>query len=39
MKPVLHAVGAAVSELPAYVPSGNECELFEHAWRRRLPFS
>jgi nitric oxide reductase NorQ protein len=23
--------------LPAYVPSGNECELFEHAWRRRLP--
>jgi nitric oxide reductase NorQ protein len=37
MKPVLHAVGAAVSELPAYVPSRNECELFEHAWRRRLP--
>ena len=25
------------AELPAYVPSGNECALFEHAWRARLP--
>ena len=36
MKAVLHAVGAP-PRLPAYVPSGNECTLFEHAWRRRLP--
>jgi nitric oxide reductase NorQ protein len=36
MKAVLHAVGAP-TELPAYVPSGNECTLFEQAWRRRLP--
>ena len=36
MKAVLHAVGAP-PRLPAYVPSGNECALFEHAWRRRLP--
>ena len=36
MKAVLHAVGA-IPALPAYVPSGNECTLFEHAWRRRLP--
>ena len=36
MKAVLHAVGATPT-LPAYVPSGNECTLFEHAWRRRLP--
>jgi nitric oxide reductase NorQ protein len=36
MKAVLHAVGAA-PKLPAYVPSGNECTLFEHAWRHRLP--
>ncbi|WP_158668008.1 CbbQ/NirQ/NorQ/GpvN family protein [Bradyrhizobium guangdongense] len=32
----LHTVTSAPA-LPAYVPSGNECELFEHAWRRRLP--
>ena len=36
MKAALHTVTSA-PELPAYVPSGNECELFEHAWRRRLP--
>jgi nitric oxide reductase NorQ protein len=36
MKAVLHAVGAP-PRVPAYVPSGNECTLFEHAWRRRLP--
>lgn len=37
MKSALHAIATAASELPAYVPSGNECALFEHAWRRRLP--
>ncbi|MCP3470911.1 CbbQ/NirQ/NorQ/GpvN family protein [Bradyrhizobium sp. CCGUVB1N3] len=37
MKPALHAVMAPVPELPAYVASGNECALFEHAWRHRLP--
>jgi nitric oxide reductase NorQ protein len=37
MKPALHAVGASSPGIPAYVPSGNECSLFEHAWRRRLP--
>ena len=37
MKPALHAVGASSPGIPAYVPSGNECALFEHAWRRRLP--
>ena len=36
MKALLHAVGAP-TELPAYVPSGSECTLFEQAWRRRLP--
>ena len=33
----LHAVPASAPALPAYVPSGNECALFEHAWRHRLP--
>jgi nitric oxide reductase NorQ protein len=41
MKPSLHAVGTAVPkavpELPFFTPAGNECELFELAWRRRLP--
>lgn len=37
MKPALHAVANPVRESPAYVPGGNECTLFEHAWRRRLP--
>ncbi|PSO18215.1 CbbQ/NirQ/NorQ/GpvN family protein [Bradyrhizobium sp. MOS003] len=36
MKAAFHTVTSAPT-LPAYVPSGNECELFEHAWRRRLP--
>ncbi len=37
MKSALHAVPNPVREIPAYVPSGNECTLFEHAWRHRLP--
>jgi len=37
MKPALHAIAGTASELPLYVPSGNECALFEQAWRRRLP--
>ncbi|MEK9281997.1 MULTISPECIES: CbbQ/NirQ/NorQ/GpvN family protein [unclassified Bradyrhizobium] len=37
MKPALHAVTTPASELPAYVASGHECALFEHAWRHRLP--
>jgi len=37
MKPALHAVPNPVREIPAYVPTGNECTLFEHAWRHRLP--
>jgi nitric oxide reductase NorQ protein len=37
MKPVLNAVPNPVREIPAFVPSGNECTLFEHAWRNRLP--
>lgn len=28
---------AAVREIPWYQPAGNECELFEHAYRNRLP--
>ncbi|WP_439363678.1 CbbQ/NirQ/NorQ/GpvN family protein [Bradyrhizobium sp. DASA03005] len=35
MKAALHAVTAPA--LPAYVASGNECALFEHAWRHQLP--
>lgn len=37
MKPALHAIANPVREIPAYVTSGNECTLFEHAWRHRLP--
>jgi nitric oxide reductase NorQ protein len=37
MKPALQAVANTTPEIPAYTPSGNECILFEHAWRRRLP--
>jgi nitric oxide reductase NorQ protein len=37
MKAALHAVTAPVPEVLAYVASGNECALFEHAWRHRLP--
>ena len=36
MKPLLHAV-ANPRSAPYYVAAGNECELFEHAWRKRLP--
>ncbi|MGY3603129.1 MULTISPECIES: AAA family ATPase [unclassified Bradyrhizobium] len=36
MKSVFQAVAGPASEIPAYVPSGNECALFEHAWRHRL---
>jgi nitric oxide reductase NorQ protein len=37
MKPALQAVASSMSEIPAYIPGGNECALFEQAWRRRLP--
>ena len=37
MKPALLAVAGTLPGIPAYVPSGNECALFEHAWRGRLP--
>lgn len=37
MKAALHAVAAPVPVIPAYTPSGNECALFEYAWRHRLP--
>jgi nitric oxide reductase NorQ protein len=37
MKPALHAVAGSLPEIPAYIPSGNECALFEHAWRHQLP--
>jgi len=37
MKATLHAVAKSPADIPAYLPSGNECTLFEHAWRRRLP--
>jgi len=30
-------VTSVTMELPFYVPVGNECELFETAWQRRLP--
>jgi nitric oxide reductase NorQ protein len=31
------AVPAMAAELPFYLPQGNECALFELAWRHRLP--
>ncbi|TFV75741.1 CbbQ/NirQ/NorQ/GpvN family protein [Bradyrhizobium frederickii] len=37
MNAALLAVAAPGPELPAYVASGNECALFEHAWRHQLP--
>lgn len=37
MKSALHAVANPVRDIPAYIPSGNECALFEHAWRHQLP--
>ncbi|OPY98367.1 AAA family ATPase [Bradyrhizobium sacchari] len=36
MKPALHTVTSAPA-LPPYVASGNECVLFEQAWRHQLP--
>jgi len=36
MKPALHTVTSAPA-LPTYVASGNECAMFEHAWRHQLP--
>uniref|UniRef100_Q07U06 ATPase associated with various cellular activities, AAA_5 n=1 Tax=Rhodopseudomonas palustris (strain BisA53) TaxID=316055 RepID=Q07U06_RHOP5 len=40
MKTALHAVDPsdlASPALPYYAPSGNECALFEMAWRRQVP--
>ncbi|WEX11996.1 CbbQ/NirQ/NorQ/GpvN family protein [Chelativorans sp. AA-79] len=37
MQSALKAVPHPTSDIPYYVPAGNECALFEHAWRRRLP--
>ncbi|NVO15053.1 MAG: CbbQ/NirQ/NorQ/GpvN family protein [Rhodoplanes sp.] len=40
MKPFANATesaGAAATAVPHYTATGNECALFEHAWRRRLP--
>lgn len=37
MKPALHAIDAKLPALPLYTPAGNECALFEHAWKRRVP--
>jgi nitric oxide reductase NorQ protein len=37
MKAALHTVGAPAPAFPAYVPTGNECALFEQAWRHKLP--
>ena len=28
---------AAVREIPSYTPAGNEAEVFELAWKNRLP--
>ncbi len=36
MKPLLHPVEAD-ADLPFYSAAGNECALFEQAWRQRLP--
>ncbi|GGB01778.1 CbbQ/NirQ/NorQ/GpvN family protein [Brucella endophytica] len=30
-------MNSPVPDIPYYVPAGNECVLFEHAWRRNLP--
>jgi nitric oxide reductase NorQ protein len=37
MKSAVHVLANPLPEVPAYVPAGNECALFEQAWRRRLP--
>ncbi|WP_420963207.1 CbbQ/NirQ/NorQ/GpvN family protein [Brucella sp. IR073] len=30
-------MNSPMPDIPYYVPAGNECTLFEHAWRRNLP--
>lgn len=37
MKPAVHALGDPLATAPFYAPAGNECALFELAWRRGLP--
>lgn len=37
MKPVLHAIDTTLPAPPPYTTAGNECALFEHAWKRRVP--
>jgi nitric oxide reductase NorQ protein len=37
MRPLLQTVPRPSMDLPYYVPTGNECDLFELAWRKRLP--
>lgn len=37
MNAALLAVAKPEPRLPSYVSSGNECALFEHAWRNQLP--
>lgn len=37
MNIVLKASPIPDSAIPAYSPSGRECELFESAWTRQLP--
>lgn len=37
MKPALHAIDATLPAPPPYTSAGNECALFEHAWKRRVP--
>ncbi|MGX7744204.1 AAA family ATPase [Rhodopseudomonas parapalustris] len=37
MKPALHAIDVKLPAPPLYTPAGNECALFEHAWKRRVP--
>lgn len=37
MNIAVKAVPCAVADIPSYTPAGNECELFQSAWERRLP--
>ncbi|MCA1550281.1 nitric oxide reductase NorQ protein [Bradyrhizobium yuanmingense] len=37
MNAALLAVAKPEPQPPAYIASGNECALFEHAWRNQLP--
>lgn len=37
MNPVFQAISTPTPEIPYYLPNGNECALFEHAWHNRLP--